>query len=151
MSIRYFQSIPQPLPESLPGKVLAMPPFTPDEAPACIGTAVFFHYINRMVTILLGSSPLPLKNGIGKTVSMRLGAWYFLPAIRREKSPGTSLGLLPAAELPNDLSWAKSSSATTGAFARLCKRDRKGRIEFCSGISPEYHQRDGAEMEWKQS
>jgi len=125
MSIRYFQSIPQPLPESLSGKVLATPPFTPDEAPAFIGTAVFFHYINRMVTILLGSSPLPLKNGIGKTVSMRLGAWYFLPAIGREKSPGTSLGLLPAAELPDDLSWAKSSAATAGAFARLASAIEK--------------------------
>ncbi len=47
--------------------LLATPPFKPDEAPAFIGTAVFFHYINRMVTILQGSSPLPLKTGTGKT------------------------------------------------------------------------------------
>ena len=99
--------------------LLATPPFKPDEAPAFIGTGVFFHYINRMVTILLGSSPLPLKAGFGKTVSMRLGAWYFMPAIRLEKIPGTSLGLLPAAELPDDLSWAESSAETAGAFARF--------------------------------
>ncbi|EAT58041.1 putative DNA-binding protein, partial [Chlorobium ferrooxidans DSM 13031] len=39
--------------------LLATTPFSTKEAPAFIGTAVVFHYINRMVTILLGSSTLP--------------------------------------------------------------------------------------------
>lgn len=99
--------------------LLRKPPFTQEEAPAFIGTAVFFHYINRLVTILLDSSPLPLKTGIGKTVSMRLAAWYFRPTIRLAKTPGTSLGLLPGAPLPDDLSWATASPAIAGAFARF--------------------------------
>lgn len=99
--------------------LLRDPPFSPDEAPAFRGTAVFFHYINRMVTILLGSSPLPLKTGICKEVSMRLAAWYFTPAIRKRKIPGRSLWLLPEAPLPPDLSWAEPSPAIAGAFARF--------------------------------
>jgi hypothetical protein len=99
--------------------ILHMPPFSESEAPAFIGTAVFFHYINRMVTILLGQSPLPFSSGIPKQVSMRLAAWFFGGAIRLEKLPGTSLDLLPEATLPDDLLWAKSSLPIAGAFARF--------------------------------
>jgi predicted Rossmann fold nucleotide-binding protein DprA/Smf involved in DNA uptake len=33
-------------------------PFSPSEAPEIIGTAVFYHYINRMAAVLLGETPL---------------------------------------------------------------------------------------------
>ena len=101
--------------------VLHSRPFPDAEAPAFIGTALFFHYINRMVTILLGSSPLPFSSGIAKQVSMRLGAWFFGGAIRIEKTPGASLDLLPDAILPDDLSWAKASLPIAGAFARFAE------------------------------
>ena len=99
--------------------ILHSPPFSDAEAPAFIGTAVFFHYINRMVSILLGTSPLPFSSGIPKQVSMRLAAWFFGGAIRIEKTPGDSLDLLPEATLPDDLSWAKASLPIAGAFARF--------------------------------
>ncbi len=99
--------------------ILHSPPFSDAEAPACIGTAVFFHYINRMVTILLGNSPLPFSSGIPKKVSLHLAAWFFGGAIRVEKAPGASLDLLPEAPLPDDMSWAKSSFEIAGAFARF--------------------------------
>ncbi|MCX6179702.1 MAG: carboxymuconolactone decarboxylase family protein [Chlorobiales bacterium] len=101
--------------------ILHSPPFTDAEAPAFLGTAVFFHYINRMVTILLGSSPLPFSSGIPKQVSMRLAAWFFGGAIRLRKPQGASLELLPEATLPENLSWAKSSLAIAGAFARFAE------------------------------
>lgn len=99
--------------------ILHTPPFPDSEAPAFIGTAVFFHYINRMVTILLGDSPLPFQSGIPKKVSLHLAAWFFGGAIRLEKLPGTSVELLPEATLPDDLSWAKASLPIAGAFARF--------------------------------
>ena len=101
--------------------ILHSPPFPDAEAPAFIGTAVFFHYINRMVTILLGSTPLPFSSGIPKQVSMRLAAWFFGGAIRLRKPQGASLELLPEAPLPDDMSWAKSSLAIAGAFARFAE------------------------------
>jgi AhpD family alkylhydroperoxidase len=105
--------------------LLAAPPFSADEAPAFIGTAVFFHYINRMVTILLGDSPLPFTEGFPKTVSMRMAAWFFGGAIRIEKKAGTSLGLLPEAPLPEDLAWAEPSFEVTGAFASFAREIEK--------------------------
>lgn len=103
-----------------PGSPLLLkPPFSASDAPAFIGTAVFFHYINRMVTILLGASPLPFTTGVPKKVSMHLAGWYFGGAIRRHKVPGASLELLPEAPLPDDLLWAKPSPPVAGAFARF--------------------------------
>ena len=99
--------------------LLVKPPFPAEDAPAFIGTALFFHYINRMVTILLGASPLPFTSGVPKKVSMHLAAWYFGGAIRRHKVPGASLELLPEAPLPDDLSWAEPSPTVAGAFARF--------------------------------
>ena len=96
-------------------------PFPEAEAPSFIGTAVFFHYINRMVTILLGQSPLPFSSGLPKQVSLHLAAWYFGRAIRLKKQQSASLNLLPEAALPDDLSWAIPSPSIASAFARFAK------------------------------
>ena len=101
--------------------ILLTPPFSAEEAPAFIGTALFFHYINRMATILLGKSPLPFKAGIPKMVAMRMAAWFFGRAIHRPKQSGTSLTLLPDAALPDDLSWATPSLEIAGAYARFAR------------------------------
>jgi AhpD family alkylhydroperoxidase len=105
--------------------LLADPPFSLHEAPAFIGTAVFFHYINRLATILLGPSPLPFTEGFPKTVSMLMAAWFFGGAIRLEKKAGISLGLLPEAPLPDDLAWAKPSPSVAGAFASFAREIEK--------------------------
>ena len=99
--------------------ILHAPTFSESETPAFIGTAVFFHYINRMVTILLGQSPLPFSSGFPKKVSLHFAAWFFGGAIRLGKTQGASLDLLPEAILPDDLLWAKSSLPIAGAFARF--------------------------------
>ncbi len=101
--------------------ILHSPPFSDAEAPAFIGTAVFFHYINRMVTVLLGNSPLPFSSGLPKKVSLHLAAWFFGSAIRLPKAQGASLDLLTEVTLPDDLSWAKASLPIAGAFARFAR------------------------------
>ena len=112
--------------------ILHSPPFLDSEAPAFIGTAVFFHYINRMVTILLGESPLPFSSGLPKKVSLHLAAWFFGGAIRLAKVPGASLDLLPEAALPKDLSWAKASLPIAGAFARFVNAVEHGGVRSLS-------------------
>ncbi len=115
--------------------ILQKPPFTPEEAPAFIGTAVLFHYINPMVTILLGPSPLPFTSGLPKRVSMQMAAWFFGSAIRRPKEPGTSLQLLPDAPLPYDLSWAQPSKPIAGAFARFAQSiERSGAMVLSAEV-----------------
>ena len=39
--------------------IILNPPFSKEEAPEIIGTAVLFHYINRMVNLFAGDTPLP--------------------------------------------------------------------------------------------
>ncbi len=106
--------------------LLSAPPFSKEEAPAFIGTAIFFHYINRLVTIKLGPSPLPFTTGVPKKVALHLAAWFFGGAIRLPKDPGSSLELLPESPLPGDMLWAKSSPPIVGAFARFAGVIEKG-------------------------
>ncbi len=71
------------------------------DAPELIGTAVLFHYYNRMVNVFLTEVPLP--PGAPK---LALGPVMWIldrrmrPAAGRSHQPGTSLDLLPAGSLP---------------------------------------------------
>lgn len=70
-----------------------------------------------MVTLFLGNSPLPVpffKNQM-KPIASRL----FKKAVNRQKTPGTSLTLLPSRNVSVDLSWAKKSPNIYKAFSRL--------------------------------
>jgi len=100
-------------------KALLSPPFSQKDAPEIIGTAVFFHYVNRMVSVLLSETPLPSNHRLVKKIFTRMAGWFFSGAIHRSKSLGTSLELLPESELPADFVWAKTSPNIAGAFARF--------------------------------
>lgn len=100
-------------------EILLSPPFTQQDAPEIIGTAVFFHYVNRMVSVLLGETPLPSSHPWLKGVLKRVAGWFFSKAIHRSKPLGASLEFLPETELPDDLAWAKTAPNIAGAFARF--------------------------------
>ncbi|MBO3750581.1 carboxymuconolactone decarboxylase family protein [Streptosporangiaceae bacterium NEAU-GS5] len=95
------------------------PDFPADQAPELVGTAVTFHYLNRMVNVFLGESPLPA--GPPPAVHGRLLKMLGLmmrPAAARVAEPGLSLDLLPPAPIPADLSWAAGSPVIADACAR---------------------------------
>ncbi len=94
-------------------------PFSKQEAPEIIGTAVFYHYINRLANALLGDSPLPLSQGWLKSPMKTIASQTFSNAINRPKTVGDSLEFLPKADLPNDLRWAKTSPNVAQAYARF--------------------------------
>ena len=95
------------------------PPFSPKEAPEIIGMAVFYHYINKMVSIFLSATPLPSNQRWLKGSLKRIAGWYFSISARRSKSQGESLTFLPASELSSDLTWAKYSPYVAKAFAQF--------------------------------
>jgi hypothetical protein len=100
-------------------KIINTPPFAKESSPELIGTAVFYHYINPLVTIFLGNSPLPMP--FFKSQMKPIASRLFKRAVNSPKVPGDSLGLLPAAKLPEDLSWAKESHNVSGAYARFAE------------------------------
>ncbi|RZQ61299.1 carboxymuconolactone decarboxylase family protein [Amycolatopsis suaedae] len=69
-----------------------------------IAVAVTFHYLNRMVTVFLGRSPLPDR----VPASARGPARAVLGRVMRlvPARAGAATGLLPAAPPPADLAWA---------------------------------------------
>ncbi|WP_424530116.1 carboxymuconolactone decarboxylase family protein [Sphaerisporangium viridialbum] len=94
-------------------------PLPAEQTRELAGVAVTFQYLNRMVNVFLGDSPLPpevpdrARGGL-----MRLFGLIMRPAARRLGMPGASLDLLPAAPLPGDLSWADGTPHLAEAFAQ---------------------------------
>jgi AhpD family alkylhydroperoxidase len=102
-----------------PAAAPAPPPVPAGQAPELVGTAVTFHYLNRMVNLFLAESPIP--SGVPAAVRpaiRRLAGALLRPVLRRRAAPGDSLELLPAAQLPADLAWATGTSVIADAFAR---------------------------------
>jgi AhpD family alkylhydroperoxidase len=93
-----------------------LPPFSSDDAPAIIGTAIVFHYINRMVNIFLGDTLLPVPSALRGVAEQVVGLTAGKRMVR-SLQPGSSLRLVPSADLPDDLSWAAANPAVAGAFA----------------------------------
>ncbi len=98
---------------------LLAPPFSAQEAPEMIGTAVVYHYINRMVQVFLPESLLPifLRGGwIGRVVWSQVGQ-KLAHSRDQARSAGASLRFLPEADLPAEMSWATPSPSISCAFA----------------------------------
>ncbi|MGV9770552.1 carboxymuconolactone decarboxylase family protein [Streptosporangium sp. NPDC003464] len=102
-------------------------PSPAEQAPELVGVAVTFQYFNRMVNVFLDESPVPPEVPAGiRPVLMRLLGLFMRPAARRAHAPGASLGLLPDAPLPADLSWAEGTANIAEAFARACAAIERG-------------------------
>ncbi|WP_344487056.1 carboxymuconolactone decarboxylase family protein [Nonomuraea monospora] len=92
-------------------------PFAPDAS--LVAVAVTFHYLNRMVAVFLGDSPLPPElPRRARGPALRLFGRIMSPAARRTPPPGLSLPLLPAAPAPPDLLAWTGTGRLADAFAR---------------------------------
>jgi len=114
--------------------LLRRPPFPAEDAPEIVGTAVAFHYVNRMVNVFLDELPIS-RLGRFRDVSRRLLALAMHGLARRSPRPGDSLSLLPAAQLPEDLAWTRSNPAIAGAYARFATAvEEYGRQTLPGGV-----------------
>jgi AhpD family alkylhydroperoxidase len=100
-------------------QILRTPPFRAEEAAEAVGTAVAFHYVNRIVDVFQGpdgmsAGPGPLGHLTAPLLGLLAGR-----AIRRRHEPGRTRSLLPDANPPPDLAWAGASPHIAGAFARF--------------------------------
>ena len=92
-------------------------PFSHSDAPEIIGTAIAFHYINRMVNVFLSDTPFALPSAFRGFTGRLFGATAGKILLSRASQPGNSLKFVPKAALPDDLSWAASNPAVAAAFA----------------------------------
>jgi len=95
------------------------PPAEAVAAARLIGVLTTFHYLNRVVNVFLGRSPLPdaLPTALASPASQLLGRFAAAAADRRQPA-GTSLRLLPAAVARSRPAWAESDPILGEAFAR---------------------------------
>ena len=100
---------------------LSRPPFPAADTSEMIGTAMAFHYINRMAHVFLPESAYPLPPAVywAKGWVRKLAAGRFTALVSARRVPGESLALLEPAELPADLPWARGNPNVAGAFARF--------------------------------
>ena len=108
---------------------LSKPPFTPAEAPEMLGTALAYHYVNRVVSVLLSARITPIPMGPLSRAAQKGVALYARRAARSRPEPGASLGALPDAPLPDDLEWAASAPAVAGAAARAAAQTERAGAE----------------------
>ena len=99
-------------------EIIHEPPFSREDMPEIIGTAVTFHYLNRVVNIVLEETPLP-QQAFMKSAMKRVGALLFKWVIKNTPAQGNALSFLPDADLPADLAWAEGDPSIAGAFARF--------------------------------
>jgi len=97
------------------------PPFSPEEAPEIIGTAVFYHYISRLATVLLGATPLPSSRSWLRSPLKHVAGLMFRGAVQRPKNAGESLRFLPDAAGSKEPEWAKANPFVAQAFARFAE------------------------------
>ncbi len=85
-----------------------------------MGTAVTYHLINRLVSIFLVATPMPVpgsRPGLRRMAARVFGASIGRNIVARVPVAGESLHYLPAADLPDDLSWAGENPYVADAFA----------------------------------
>lgn len=101
--------------------LLVAPPFTRAEAPEVVGTAVAFHYMNRMANVFLDKSPIPLPSVVRDMRGMMhlSGKIIGKAIVRKSTRPGHMLHLLPEAPPLADLHWALPNPYVSDALARF--------------------------------
>jgi hypothetical protein len=95
-------------------------PFSDEQLPEVIGTLMGMTDINRYSHVVMESSPVgtPLGVRAAKAFALRLFGLELNVTRSRRITPGRSLELLPAAELPADMAWAAANPRVGEAVAR---------------------------------
>jgi AhpD family alkylhydroperoxidase len=95
-------------------------PFTPEQLPEVIGTLMGMSDINRFSHVVMNGSPVAAPFGLTsiKAWALRLFGKELEVTRRVPLVPGRSLDLLPPAELPADMQWARPNPRVADAVSR---------------------------------
>ncbi|MEU4765744.1 carboxymuconolactone decarboxylase family protein [Actinosynnema sp. NPDC023794] len=91
-------------------------PFPAEQLPELLGVVVAFHYLNRVVNVFLGDSPLPAN---APAPARRFLGKFMGTSARKDYPPGRSLRLLAEAPQPDDLAWSSANPVIADALGRI--------------------------------
>lgn len=95
------------------------PPVPAAQVPELVGVATVFQYLNRMVHVFLGDSPMPPGTpDAAKGVASWVLAKVMRPSASIGRTPGAALDLLPASAPAPGFEWASANPSIAQAFAR---------------------------------
>jgi hypothetical protein len=92
-------------------------PFTAAELPEVLGSLMAMADINRFSHVVMDGSPVNLPLGLQRP-ALRLFGRELEATKTHSAEPGRALDLLPPAELPEDLAWARPNRRIADALAR---------------------------------
>jgi AhpD family alkylhydroperoxidase len=99
--------------------VLAEPPFGREHTAEYVGTAIAFHFLNRMVSALLVTDFLPANRRLARWV-LKVFALTLKRTVRRPRAPGASLELVTPADTALMVpAWADGAPTIGRAAAAL--------------------------------
>lgn len=99
---------------------LPQTPFIDEQLPEVLGTLMAMSDINRFSHVVMADSPVSIPFGIVaiKALVLRIFGGQLVATRAVPLAPGRALHLLPSAELPSDLAWAKSNPRVADALSR---------------------------------
>jgi AhpD family alkylhydroperoxidase len=96
----------------------ALAPFPAEQIPEIVGIVVEFHFLNRVVNVLLDGTFLPGTDR-AKKIARRVAGKVMSKRIKAKRVPGEAAGLVGGYPLPADLSWAAPAPGVAAAYAAL--------------------------------
>jgi AhpD family alkylhydroperoxidase len=113
--LEWVRAIAQPGNREIPPN-----PFSDDQLPEVLGTLMGMSDINRFSHVVMEDSPVSAPFGLRtiKALALRLFGSELEVTRRLALEKGRALPLLPPAELPDDMGWAKPNRRVADAIAR---------------------------------
>jgi AhpD family alkylhydroperoxidase len=101
-------------------EAVGVAPFVKDQLPEVLGSLMAMSDINRFSHVVMEDSPLNAPLGVRaiKAAALKAFGSELETTRRRPLVPGRALGLLPPAELPKDMNWARANPRVADALAR---------------------------------
>jgi AhpD family alkylhydroperoxidase len=100
-------------------EVLRRPPFTREQAPQVVGTALAFHYLNRIVNVFLDPIPLSGISWLKSSFSRMSGRMMRDRLSAQHLEPGGFLNAEPDIPLPAEFEWAAPDANIAAAVRRF--------------------------------
>ena len=102
--------------------VIRNPPIPPDDIPQVFGTAICFHFINRMVNIFLDDAPMPMpaaNSAVMRAFSRASLRFFGKRMVQLDGEPGAFIIDPEQMTLPQEFVWSTADPCVAGSLTRF--------------------------------